>query len=240
MNLKRIVRKCKACFYIVTAKGEASFSQVGEDLIIHYLFKSLKIPLPSYIDIGANFPVLGNNTFFFYSRGSRGICVEPDPYLYRMLKDTRPGDRVLNAGVGIKEEKSADLYVFALPYRGWNTFSKMDAEQRQRETGVRIEQVIPLPLVSINALMAEYFDPHPNLISIDVEGLDLPILRTIDFDKFKPEVICAETMSFELEGKGEKMEGINEFLLSKGYFVYADTHVNTIFCRKDSYENQNP
>ena len=239
MNLNRILRKCKACYYIMTAKGEPSFSQVGEDLIIHYLFKSLKILRPSYLDIGANYPVLGNNTFFFYSRGSRGVCVEPDPKLYLLLKNERPSDTILHAGVGIMEENAADLYVFPQAYSGWNTFSKKDAEQRQAETGVKIKEIIALPLVSINRLMAEYFDPYPNLISVDVEGLDLSIIKTIDFNRFKPEVICAESISFDLEGRGEKTGEINDFLFSKGYFAYADTHVNTIFCRQDVYKNRN-
>ena len=236
MNGKRIVRKFKASRLIWKGSAQVSFSQVGEDLIIHYLFQSLNIPRPTYLDIGTNHPIVGNNTYFFYLRGSRGVCIEPDPELFRLLKGARPNDKHINAGVGFQKDlKSADFYIFPSPYTGWNTFSKEESEKKERETGIAVRHVLNLPLCEINDVMEKYFTPHPNLVSLDVEGLDLAILRTIDFDRFKPEVICVESITFSLSMREEKITQIIQFVESKGYFVYADTHVNTIFCRNDIY-----
>ena len=63
-----------------------------------------------------------------------------------------------------------------------------------------------------------------------------PILHSLDFDRFHPEVVCVESVTFSPSGKGQKISAIGNFLESKGYFAYADTFVNTIFCRKDKFE----
>jgi FkbM family methyltransferase len=236
MNLSRFARKCISGVYVVRAKAQPSFSQVGEDVIINYLFRQLRIERPSYLDIGANFPVVGNNTYFFYNKGCRGVCIEPDPELYDKIRKARPGDTVINAGVGLNGNVTADLYIFPHPYTGWNTFSKSEAENKEKETGVKPREIRPTPLKTINEVIAAHFKPCPNFLSIDVEGLDLEILRSLDYTKYRPEVICAETTSFSVSHKEEKIEEIGRFLATKGYFAYADTFVNTIFCRSDAYK----
>jgi FkbM family methyltransferase len=239
MNWQRFVRKFKASWLIWKSSAQVSFSQVGEDLIIHYLFQSLNITQPSYLDVGTNHPIVGNNTYFFYLRGSRGVCIEPDPGLFRLIKEKRPLDTHINTGVGFETGKTdAEFYVFPHPYTGWNTFSKEESEKKQRETGVGISQVLNLRLCLINDVLEKHFTPYPNLLSLDVEGLDLAILQTIDFDRFKPEVICVESITFSLSRAEEKIHDIIDFIESKGYFVYADTHVNTIFCRGDIYNTK--
>ncbi len=51
-----------------------------------------------------------------------------------------------------------------------------------------------MPLVNINTLMQEQLGGAPNFLSIDTEGLDLGILKTMDFDRYRPDVICVETL----------------------------------------------
>ncbi len=84
--------------------------------------------------------------------------------------------------------------------------------------------------------MKAHFSPHPNLISLDVEGLEMPILRSIDFKQFRPEVFCVETLDFDTGDKETRSKEPALFLEEKGYFIYADTWINTIFCRKDVYK----
>jgi FkbM family methyltransferase len=236
MNFKRLIRKCIAGSYVVRTKAFASFSQTGEDLIVSYLFHQLRIEKPTYLDIGTNYPVSANNTYFFYNKGFTGVCIEPDPEIYKVIKKKRPKDIVLNAGIGFDDSNSAELYIFPDPYSGWNTFSEEDAKYREKESGISILKKIKIPLLSINSVIEKYLQPHPNFISIDVEGLDLAILQTLDFEKYKPEIICAETITFSTKNEEQKITTIANFLQAKGYFVFADTHVNTIFCKKDAYK----
>ncbi|MEK7224457.1 MAG: FkbM family methyltransferase [Bacteroidota bacterium] len=218
-----------------------SYSQSGEDIIISDLFTRLEIARPTYLDIGANEPVSLNNTYRLYARGSKGVCIEPNPILYKKLREKRKRDVCLNAGVAFDITSEADFYLFSGKAHGLSTFSKKEAAFWEFTGNEEIgrhkpEAVIKTTLVNINEIMGKYFSPHPNLISIDVEGLDLEILKTIDFEKYKPEVFCAETLWFEANNKETKNKELIRFFEDKGYFVYADTYINTIFCRKDAYK----
>jgi hypothetical protein len=54
---------------------KVSYSQCGEDILIDFVFKQLKIENPSYLDIGAHHPFHLNNTYYFYKNGSSGVNI---------------------------------------------------------------------------------------------------------------------------------------------------------------------
>lgn len=219
-----------------------SYAQSGEDIIISDLFTRLKIAHPTYLDIGANDPIALSNTYRLYSRGSKGVCVEPNPFLYKKILDKRKKDICINAGVAFDDSSEADFYIFPDRAHGLNTFSRSDADFWE-QTGTeelgkfKVERVVKTPLIAINDIMEKYFSPHPNLISIDVEGLDLQIAKTINFAKYKPEVFCVETLAYSGAKHEIKNQELINFFSDKGYFIYADTYINTIFCRRDAYKN---
>src|SRR4051812_46243595 len=80
--------------------GKPSFAQQGEDLALESVFGFLRVAKPSYIDIGAGHPIIGNNTYKFYRQGGRGVLVEPNPKLAELLRQVRPNDTVIEAGIG--------------------------------------------------------------------------------------------------------------------------------------------
>jgi hypothetical protein len=90
----------------------------------------------------------------------------------------------------------------------------------------RIETVIKIPLLNINDVMREKWSAAPNVLSIDTEGFDLPILRSLDFKRFRPDVIVAETV--ELGGRQPEVE-ILEFMVQQGYQVRGGSFINTVF-----------
>ena len=219
------------------AYKKSSYSQAGEDIILTYFFNSMGIKNPSYLDIGANHPISGSNTYIFYETGSTGVCVEADPSLFDELAKVRKNDKCLNVGVTFDDRREADFYVF--PLAGLNTLSKEEAEYREKHGSYKVEKVIKIPLMTINEVIEENFDKTPDLISVDVEGLDLEILQSLDFDKYRPLVICTETITYSEDRKERKIPEISDFLISKGYFVYADTHINTIFVEKERFTDPN-
>ena len=235
MFLKRLLFKFKSSLQLFLGKGRISFSQCGEDRIILFLLQTLGIKQPTYLDIGANDPIEGNNTYLFFLLGSTGICVEPDPDLFDALIAKRPSDQCLNIGINPEGEGLADFYIFPNPYKGWNTFSKEEALNRENQSNVKPTMVSQITMQSINKVMEERLGNAPDILSIDIEGLDSAVLRSIDFKKFKPIIICAETVKFDVGNKGEKDSEIRMYLESNGYFVYADTWVNTIFCLKSYF-----
>ena len=136
----------------------------------------------------------------------------------------------MNIGIGVGIEKEADFYVMS--ERALNTFSKEEAERYVSFGTKKIEEVIKVPLLSINEVIEKNFASTPNFISLDVEGLDLAILQTVDFDKYRPEVFCIETITYREDKTEEKCQDIIDFMKEMDYFVYADTYINSIFVDK--------
>jgi FkbM family methyltransferase len=205
--------------------GQISYAQTGEDLILWgMLYWTLHIEKPDYIDIGAWEPIESNNTYLLYSHGCRGVLVEPNPVFCEKLKAVRVGDTVIEAGVGTGDATEADYYVMEGGGGQLNTFSKEEAEARDRE-GIKITKVVKLPLVNINKLLEQHFKSAPALFSIDTEGLDLAILKTLDFDRWRPPVFCVETIL-----PGARLdEDIVQFMASKDFKYRGGNIVNSIF-----------
>ena len=235
MNFKRFLGKLSLAIDVIRQKARVSYAQAGEDLIIEYLLASLNIKDVTYLEIGTNEPVLCNNTYRFYRKGCRGVCIEPDPGMFKAIKDKRPRDTVLNVGIGISDQKEAPFYLFPGVLNSWSTFSAAEANIRKTESGLQYD-IIQVPLHTINSIIDTYFQICPNFISIDVEGLDLDILKSLDFNRFRPEVICVETISFSITNQEEKQQETINFMHSKGYITYADTHINTIFCKSELFK----
>jgi FkbM family methyltransferase len=210
--------------------GKVSFAQQGEDLALgHLLVSVLGIEHPTYLDVGAHHPIFSNNTYFFYERGGRGVLVEPNPALYDVLEQVRPRDVLVKAGIGVSAQTEADFYVIGgSADQQLNTFSREQAEALvTRSSGrYRIERVLKLPLLDINELMRKHWNGPPNLVSLDTEGFDLPILRSLDFKRMRPDAICVETI--EIGGRRVLAE-IMQLMAANGYEPRGGSFVNTIF-----------
>ncbi len=218
--------------------GRTSYSQCGEDLILEHLFQYLRVEQPSYLDIGAHHPTFLSNTYRFYLKGCSGVCVEPDPVLFEPLRAARPRDVCLNVGVGTSEAGEAEFYVMSA--RTLNTFSKEDAERYQSYGTHRIQEVARLPLLPVNSILEKYFASRPDFVSLDVEGLDFEILESFDFSKFRPPAFCVETLTYAEDNTQEKTKEVIDLMSSRGYFVYADTYINTIFVDEEMWRNWPP
>lgn len=206
--------------------SKRSYSQTGEDTIIKAALNEIGITKPTYIDIGAHDPFYLNNTAIFYENGCRGVNIEPDPILFNRFKKSRKKDTNLNIGIANKSG-TLDLYIMSSPTL--NTFSAKEARYYE-EQGYPIVDKKKVKVDDINTILQKYFkDMPPNILSIDVEGLDYQIIKSIDYKKHSPDLICAETIKFSKDGSGEKDTKITTFLLKNGYKIYADTKINTIY-----------
>jgi FkbM family methyltransferase len=215
-----------------------SFAQAGEDKVVEFLFNSMGISRISYLEIGTNNPIHYNNTYLFYLKGSRGICVEANPTLVAAIKKHRPEDVCLNVGIGKETNSALEFYIFddVDKDKGLSTFSKEEVNHIETTTHIKVAKVEKIPVITINEVLQNYFTTKaPDYISIDVEGLDLDILQTVDFSLYRPIAVCVETVNFTMNHKKVKRTDIIDFMLSKGYFVYADTGINSIFVDKNHF-----
>ena len=88
---------------------------------------------------------------------------------------------------------------------------------------------------TINDVWYTYGNNKKNLdfLSIDVEGFDFKILKSIDFDLLFPRIICVESVEFSEVEFGKKNIELIDYLKTAGFFHYADTYVNSIFVKND-------
>ncbi len=208
--------------------SQKSYSQCGEDIIINFLLRRLGLDSSSifYIDIGAHHPYYLSNTAFFYEKGASGILIEPDPVLFKLLKKSRKNDICLNLAISQEIENNINLYIMSTPTL--NTTSYEEAKKYERE-GYKIKDIIQVPCNSLNKILEKFAQKHPNLISIDAEGIDEIIINNFDFKKWRPDILCIETLEFTTKRKPYKHHDLIKNICDKGYQVYADTFINTIF-----------
>lgn len=205
-----------------------TFSQCGEDVLMQFLIQSLAKKNIQYFDIGTNDPRSSNNTYLLYLKGYRGICVEPNPYFHKKIRNFRPGDVLIKGGLALHEAAEADFYL--MDDSVLNTFSFEEVEKMQLMYNRTLKGVIKVPLFTINDIFKKHHRPGFDiLLSVDVEGMDFDIIRSIDFSNYAPVVICIETAEFSNNLDGKKRTEIFDFLYSKNYRLYADTYINSIF-----------
>lgn len=200
-----------------------TYAHMGEDRIArHYLGRKHD---GFYVDVGAHHPVHLSNTWLLYRRGWRGINLDPTPGSMRAFRRMRPSDINLELAIAASAG-TAKFHLFEDP--SLNTFSAELAEQhagRSRPSG--IVEVRQLPL-------AQVLDEHVpqgqtiDFLSVDVEGLDLEVLRSNDWERHRPALVMVE----DLEARDLIAAASSElarFLSQQGYRPLAKTAINLLF-----------
>ena len=186
------------------------YGQVGEDAVLrHYLRKEVGF----YVDIGAFQPRRLSNTYYFYKKGWHGINVDATPGSMQRFRRVRPRDVNIECGVS-DQEGSIVLYV--RHNGGMNTMSPDTAEHFTRILGTAPSQIRvqtrPLrDILAANLPAGQVID----LMSIDVEGVEMAVLRSNDWGKYRPGVIVIEILGKTIEEL--IASAANEFLRANGY-----------------------
>jgi len=210
-----------------------SYSQMGEDLIIDKCLNFKKRGF--YVDVGAGDPTRFSNTKRFYNRGWTGINIEPNPYSYGKLCLSRRNDVNLNVGIGTTKSKLP--FYFILP-ETLSTFSLKDKERVQSQ-GYRCLDEIKTPVFKLSEILKKYCGKKIDFLSIDVEGYEFEVLKSNDWVKFRPEVICIETAKHtsplskdQRRVSREEKAATEKYLAGFDYQKYFDNGINSIFIGK--------
>lgn len=210
--------------------GRISYSQCGEDLLVDYVFRLRGVEKPTYIDVGAFDPFHLNNTAIFYHRGARGVNIDANPDRAPQFIRHRPLDLNLNMGAGCRP---GIMQFFVMRDPTLSTFSEEEREHL-RSVGHEWEKTISVRVETLASIIDRYNGGRfPDFLSLDAEGLDLDVLRSIDYGRSAPKVICVEAAEYSPTGKGKRRADLVEFLDSRGYFEYASTNLNAIMVSKD-------
>jgi len=201
-----------------------SYSQEGEDLILERLFENQYSGF--YVDVGAHHPKRFSNTHRFYRNGWRGINIEPNPDGLALFQRRRKRD--INLGYGVAN-KHGELVYYMFNEPALNTFDRALSEQRPTDR-YRIIAKKHVPVKRLSEILEEHLPPHTviDFMTIDVEGLDLEVLESNDWSRYRPGCLLVEATQFKLENPGAAP--IHAFLESHNYELFAKTF-NTLFYR---------
>jgi len=204
---------------------QKSYSQEGEDLILYRMIYG-KIEKGFYVDVGAHHPKRFSNTYFFYRKGWQGINIEPMPGSKRKFDKVRPRDFNLEIPINSKEEELT-YYIFNDP--ALNGFSKDLSLLRNQSSDYKIIKSVNMKTRTLSSVLEEYLSGGQkiNLLSIDVEGLDLEVLKSNDWRTYKPDFIMVEDKEFNIV-QPEKST-IYNFLQEMNYQLMAKTLSTLIF-----------
>jgi hypothetical protein len=100
--------------------------------------------------------------------------------------------------------------------------------------GYQITDTRRIPVMTINQILEQYCQSQfPDILDLDMEGMDLEILSQIDFSSSSPKIIVLETVQF---GSVRKNPAAKDFLEKQGYIAPYETPINTLFVRRDCWE----
>ncbi len=181
-----------------------------------------------YIDVGAGHPIADNVSFWFYERGWRGICVEPQPDLAALYADIRPRDTVFEGLVG-RHSGVTDFHIVDRLH-GFSTTVKTHAEGASKFGASH--RTVRMPILTMAELCEKHGVTDIDFLKIDVEGAEADVLMGNDWKRFRPKVIVAEAI---LPGSGEPAWAEWEpFILEQGYeFTLFDT-LNRFYVAKEA------
>jgi len=208
-------------YYKLVSGGyrNVSFSQEGEDLVISRLLEGEKSGF--YVDVGAHHPFRFSNTAKFYKLGWHGINIDATPGSMKLFRKYRKADINIEAAI---HSDCIPMTYFIMSDTALNGFLESEDIPAKYFVKQQIE-VIPQKLSDIfenNILPDQTID----FLTIDVEGADMSVLRSNNWNKYKPLLILIEDRNFELDHL-EQSESYN-FLTDLGYNFVAKT-LNTVF-----------
>lgn len=223
--IKILIRIFKKVFKYSNYKTN-SYSQEGEDLIIDRFFENQSTGF--FIDIGAHHPRRFSNTYLLYQKGWQGINIDPMPGVMKLFNKERPKDINLEIGIS-REENILKYYIFN--EKALNTFSESEAiiKSKINPTKYFIVNTININTYPLEKILDKYIDSSKkiDLMSIDVEGLDLDVLKSNDWNKHRPKIILIEELRTNIKALFKDSE-INSFLEMQNYSLHFRTY-NTSF-----------
>lgn len=201
-----------------------SFAKEGEDIILSNIFRKQEGGF--YVDVGAHHPKQFSNTYAFYQKGWRGINIDAMPDSMGLFNKLRHRD--INIEKAISDQKETlTYYMFNVP--ALNSFSKELSVERNGVENYRIISERKIETSTLEEILDTYLPIGQKIdfLTIDVEGLDYKVLRSNNWEKYRPKVILIE--AGQLTCEEALADEISNYLKAKGYYLIAKTLDNLIW-----------
>jgi FkbM family methyltransferase len=164
-----------------------------------------------FVDVGANDPKQGSQSWSLEQLGWRGVVVEPQPRLAQKHKEQR------NAAVFACVCSSPENARKTLPFQVSGIHSSLDLNFFV--AGMRKEDIIEVPARTLDDILEEAKAPAPiDFLSIDVESHEIEVLAGATLTRWQPRLILIEDLAFNTR--------LHRYLRSHGYKWIRRTGLN--------------
>ena len=214
-------------------------SQYNQDLYLEtQIFKGYKNGF--YVDVGAHDGITINNTLYFERYNNwNGINIEPIKKVFDNLIRNRPNSLNLNCAVSNKDGKTEFLNNKGSTEMLSGIKNTFDNRHLQRLNKDNTESGSTTEIITVNTKKLEtIFDEnnikHVNYLSIDVEGGEFEVIKSINFDK-----VFIDVIGFENNYKDNSIP-IVSYLENKNFIVIHDKLLDIFMINKNStfYDNR--
>ena len=189
----------------------------------------------TYVDVGAYDPTEFSNTRHFYDLGWTGLNIEPAPERFRRFEALRRRD--VNVNVGIAATSGMRQF-YELDPPTLSTFDADEASRCASFPGHRIAATHQIEVRPLREVLAERLPgARIDFMTIDTEGYEGEVLRSNDWERFRPLVLLIEHRRYHPDGLiGSSSERWEPFLLAQRYVHGGSNPVNAIYVRGESPE----
>jgi FkbM family methyltransferase len=220
--------------FTVEYSGECviSFAQNFEDVLFHRAFKGKRDG--TFVDIGAGHPFADSVTLWLRMRGWRGVNVEPNPIFFHDLQVHRHNDINLNVGVSDRPGESVFYQVEQNELgHGWG-LSSFDpaAETAATQLGLKVNRLV-VPITTLGQILEDHCPDGVDILKIDVEGLEGAIIGSTDWARFRPKLICVE--SVEPNSARPSWQRWEHFLVNANYRFATFDGANSYYCSAEDF-----
>lgn len=208
--------------------GITSYAQNFEDVI---LWRALgHVQNGTYVDIGAHHPEIDSVSKAFYDRGWRGVHVEPGPVAAQLLRDSRPGEMVIQA---IVSDNPGVRAFYETPGGGLSTADK-EVATFHAEQGHAPVSATAVVSISLDDVLGQVLGDEIHWLKIDVEGFERQVLLSWQTSRQRPWIVVIEATWPKTQiSTHDQWEGL---IVNKGYeFAYEDG-LNRYYVSQDHQE----
>ena len=203
------------------------FSEAGQDMLVKdNFFKNQKSGF--FLEIGAFDGIEGSNCYHFEKfMNWEGIAIEASPLQFKKLKKNR-NCKLMNIAIG-SENKQVEFYEVVEGFTqmsGINNLNFKDSFERIKKNSNSKINKINIECKTFEKLILS--DQIIDLISIDIEGNESDVLKTINFDKYKIKVII-------LENNTPKELSYLKFFKEKNFYYFDRVGMDEIYYNKEYF-----
>ena len=213
-----------------------STGQNAEDVVLLRLFGHQN--RGRYLEVGSAHPTQNSVSFGLYLEGWDGVCIDALEVYQAAHERIRPRDVRLSGVVGSRNQET--------PFLQTRNLNQSTADPRLVEQYSAVSEgtaLRELPTLDLSEALTDLsFPTEFEVLIIDVEGMELSVLASIDLGTFHPSCICVETTLPPVLWADSRLletqrNEVADFLRPFGYREWLFDGVNSYFLSAEDCES---